>query len=85
MICLNCENETQFEEKELPVLQCFHGQEFRVESPVTVCVMCGFELLTIKTLQMGEFGQDNELFREAESVCAAIEEQPQQQKGQKDE
>jgi hypothetical protein len=42
MICLGCNNETDFHVEERNVEQLFHGRTLFVPSHVTVCSKCGW-------------------------------------------
>jgi len=55
MICFRCDNETEFEIKEIDVLQDYLGCVLKIHTPVTICKCCGWESLDI--------GQTDELMK----------------------
>ena len=45
MICFRCDNETDFEIKEVDVLQDYCGSTLKVKTPITECKCCSWQSL----------------------------------------
>lgn len=45
MICFRCDNEIEFEVKEIDVEQLYHNTTVTVKIPVTICKNCGWQSL----------------------------------------
>ncbi len=55
MICFRCQNETDFEVKEVDVEQEYKNTIVTVKTPLTICKCCGWQCL--------DLGQLNELLK----------------------
>ena len=50
MICFKCDNETDFEVKEVEVEQLYRKKLIKVLTPLTVCKCCGWNFLVKEQL-----------------------------------
>lgn len=47
MVCIFCDNETDWTVMEKPILQVYRGKDITVATPVCVCV-CGGKMMTLE-------------------------------------
>lgn len=48
MICLSCDNETEFKVEKRLVEQLYRGRTLMVPNPVTICSKCGWFTVNLK-------------------------------------